>query len=169
MPILDRHTLDFISHSPEQTRRIGARLGTLLQAGDVICLEGELGTGKTCFTQGIGRGMGVVVPITSPSFTLISEYELPAPAPTLYHIDAYRLNAPVVEALDLGLDEYLGGDGVCVVEWADRIRAVLPGERLWITLRHLDESKRGVVIKAEGRRYDKMLEVFKELAFGVQA
>ena len=99
MPILNKHTLDFVSHSPAQTRRFGARLGALLQAGDLICLEGELGAGKTCLAQGIGRGLGIRQPITSPTFTLIAEYHLPRPAPALYHIDLYRLAAPLDEAL----------------------------------------------------------------------
>ena len=72
MPILNKHTLDFVSHSPAQTRRFGARLGALLQAGDLICLEGELGAGKTCLAQGIGRGLGIRQPITSPTFTIIN-------------------------------------------------------------------------------------------------
>jgi tRNA threonylcarbamoyladenosine biosynthesis protein TsaE len=167
MPILDSHTLDFISHSPAQTRRFGARLGVLLQVGDLICLEGELGTGKTCWVQGIGQGTGVVEPVTSPTFTLIAEYQPPPPAPRLYHIDPYRLGTPVDEALALGLDDYLGGDGVCIIEWADRIRSILPEERLWITLRHLDVSKRGIVIRATGLRFGELLNRFRESAFGV--
>jgi tRNA threonylcarbamoyladenosine biosynthesis protein TsaE len=167
MPILDEHTLDFISHSPEQTRRFGARLGARLQAGDIICLEGELGTGKTCLAQGVGQGMGVLEPITSPSFTLIAEYVPPSPAPLLYHIDLYRLEAPVQEALALGLEDYFLGDGVCIIEWADRIRPILPEERLWVRLRYVDASKRGIVIKATGRRFDELLQAFREDAFGV--
>lgn len=167
MPILNDHTLDFVSHSPEQTRRFGARLGILLRAGDVICLEGELGTGKTCLAQGVGQGMGIVEPITSPSFILIAEHQPPAPAPTLYHIDLYRLDAPVNEALALGLDDYLGGDGVCLIEWANRIRPALPDEHLWITLRYLDTSKRGIVMKANSRHYNTILEEFRRSAFGV--
>jgi tRNA threonylcarbamoyladenosine biosynthesis protein TsaE len=167
MPILDEHTLDFVSHSSSQTHRFGLRLGLLLQGGDIICLEGELGTGKTCLTQGIGEGMGIVGPITSPTFTLIAEHRPPTPAPTLYHIDVYRLNEAVSEALAIGLDDYLLGDGVSVIEWADRIRAALPAERLWITLRHLDASKRGIVIKATGERYDELLREFRRTAFGV--
>ena len=167
MPILDAHTLDLISHSAEQTRRLGARLGALLQAGDVLALEGELGSGKTCLTQGIGQGMGVAGAITSPTFTLIAEHQPPAPAPPLYHIDLYRLDAPVAEAMALGLDDYLLGDGVCVIEWADRIQAALPGERLWITLRHLGDSKRGILMQASGPRYDDLVEAFRQSAFGV--
>jgi len=167
MPILDKHTLDFVSHSPAQTRRFGARLGALLQAGDLICLEGELGTGKTCLAQGIGQGLGSSQPLTSPTFTLIAEYRLPRPAPALYHIDLYRLDAPLDEALAFGLDDYLSGDGVCLIEWADRIRLALPAERLWITLRHVDESKRGLVMHAAGARFDELLEQFRQSAFGV--
>ena len=167
MPILDEHTLDFVSHSPSQTHRFGVRLGLLLQSGDIVCLEGELGTGKTCLTQGIGEGMEVVEPITSPTFTLIAEHRPPTPKPILYHIDMYRLNAAVSEALAIGLEDYLLGDGVCVIEWADRIRAALPAERLWITLRHLDDSKRGIVMNATGRRYKELLREFRRTAFGV--
>jgi tRNA threonylcarbamoyladenosine biosynthesis protein TsaE len=167
MPILDEHTLDLISHSPAQTRRFGARLSGLLQAGDLICLEGSLGTGKTCLVQGIGQGMGVAEPITSPSFTLIAEYRPPAPALVLYHVDLYRLHAPVEEARALGLEDYMLGDGVCVIEWAERAEPILPEERLWIALRHVDQSKRGFLIRATGARYDDLLRRFRMSAFGV--
>jgi tRNA threonylcarbamoyladenosine biosynthesis protein TsaE len=167
MPILNEHTLDFISHSPAQTRRFGVRLGILLQPGDIVCMEGELGTGKTCLAQGIGQGMGVVEPITSPTFTLVAEHRPPPPTPILYHIDLYRLDEAVDEALAFGLADYLLGDGVCVIEWADRIETVLPAERLWIALRHLDESKRSMLIRATGARYDDLLRGFRQSTFGV--
>jgi len=167
MPILDEHTLDFISHSPEQTRRIGARLGALLQAGDVVALEGELGTGKTCLTQGVGQGLGIDESITSPTFTLVAEHHPADPAPALYHIDTYRLGDAVAEILALGLDDYLLGDGICVIEWADRIEKALPAKRLWVTLRHIDTSKRGIVMKAAGPRYDELLQEFRQSAFGI--
>ena len=167
MPILDEHTLDFISHSPAQTRRYGARLGVLLQAGDIICMEGALGTGKTCLAQGIGQGLGVVEPITSPSFTLVAEHRPPPPAPMLYHIDLYRLDIAVDEALAFGLDDYLLGSGVCLFEWADRIQSALPDERMWITLRHLDVNKRSIIMRASGARYDDLLRGFRQSAFGV--
>jgi tRNA threonylcarbamoyladenosine biosynthesis protein TsaE len=167
MPILNKHTLDFISHSPAQTRRFGSRLGVLLQAGDVICMQGELGTGKTCLAQGIGQGMGVAGPITSPTFTLIAEHRPPSPAPVLYHIDLYRLEEAVDEALAFGLADYLVGDGVCVIEWAERVQTALPAERLWINLRHLDVSKRNIVMSANGIRYEEMLCGFRQSAFGV--
>jgi len=155
MPILDEHTLDFISHSTAQTHRFGVRLGVLLEPGDIICLEGELGTGKTCLAQGIGEGMGVVEPITSPTFTLIAEYQPPSPAPPLYHIDVYRLDEAVHEAIALGLDD------------SDRITPALPGDRLWVTLRHLDVSKRGFVVNATGARFQELLRDFRQAAFGL--
>jgi len=166
MPILDEHTLDFISHSPAQTRRFGVRLGSLLQAGDLVCLEGELGTGKTCLAQGIGRGIDISESITSPSFTLIAEYRSPAGL-TLYHIDLYRLDVAVEEALAFGLDDYLRADGVSVIEWADRIEPVLPEEWLWITLRHVDQSKRGILMEARGAHYDDLITKFRKSAFGI--
>ncbi len=167
MTVLNQDTLDLISHSAAQTRRFGARLGMLLRPGDVICLEGDLGTGKTCLVQGVGLGLGLTEPVTSPTFTLVAEYRPPRPAPALYHVDVYRLDDAPLEALAFGLDDYLGGDGVCVIEWADRVEALLPEERLWLTFRHLDISKRGILMKASGDRYRQLLHEFRESAFGV--
>ena len=163
-PILNERSLDFISHSEAQTRRLGARLGELLQGGDVICLVGELGAGKTCLVQGIGQGLGIEGPITSPSFTLINEYRQ-ARLP-FYHIDLYRIGE-AKEALSLGLEEYFSGEGVCVVEWADRAPDALPAEHLWIELRHLEETKRSLLMKAVGQRYERLLQEFKRRAFGI--
>lgn len=165
MPILNEYALDVTSHGTAQTIRLGARLGALLQAGDVICLEGDLGTGKTCLTKGIGRGMGIREPITSPTFTLIAEHWSPTLFLVLYHIDLYRLAAPNAEAMGLGLDDYLEGDGVCVIEWADRIASALPREHLWISLRHLDATKRGLTMQASGRRYEDLVRQFQITAF----
>lgn len=167
MTVLKQDTLDIISHSAAQTRRFGARLGMLLCPGDVICLEGDLGTGKTCLVQGMGLGLGVREAVTSPTFTLVAEYYPPAPAPPLYHVDVYRLNDAPQEALAFGLDDYLGGDGVCVIEWADRVEPLLPVERLWLTFRHLDESKRGILVEGSGDRYRALLHEFRQSAFGV--
>ncbi len=139
----------------------------LLRPGDVVCLEGDLGTGKTCLVQGVGLGLGLTEPVTSPTFTLVAEYRPPRPAPALYHVDVYRLDDAPLEALAFGLDDYLGGDGVCVIEWADRVEELLPEERLWLTFRHLDISKRGILMKASGDRYRQLLHEFRESAFGV--
>lgn len=100
----------------EQTRLLGAALGALLRRGDVVLLQGNLGAGKTALTQGIGEGMGVHGVINSPTFTILKEYSGPMP---LYHFDLYRIEDPD-EVYALGFEDYLSGDGVCVVEWAER-------------------------------------------------
>src|SRR5687768_10234172 len=92
VPILDPHTLDFLSHGPEQTQRYGVRLGELLAPGDLVCLAGQLGAGKTNLANGIGRGFGIDEPLTSPTFTLVNEYRRPGDGRTLVHVDAYRLS-----------------------------------------------------------------------------
>ncbi len=166
-PILKGPAISFISRSEEQTRRLGARLGRLLQAGDLICLEGPLGSGKTCFVQGIGIGMGVEEPITSPSFILINEYRTRSGL-ILYHVDFYRLLDPIGEALAIGIEEVFYGDGVCVVEWADRAREIIPPERLWITFNHLNAHQRSILMEASGKRYVQLLDAFKEAAFGIR-
>ncbi len=165
-PILNERSLDFISHSEAQTRRLGARLAALLQGGEVICLVGELGAGKTCLAQGIGQGLGIEGPITSPSFTFINEYRQKQARLPFYHIDLYRIGQ-AQETLTLGLDEYFYGDGVCVVEWADRALEVLPAEHLWVELRYIVETKRGLLMKPVGKRYEELLQEFKRKAFGV--
>jgi len=162
-PISDANVLDLISHSVAQTQRLGARLGELACAGDLFCLEGDLGSGKTSFVQGLGRGLAIVEDICSPTFILANEHS--GGRLTLYHLDAYRMNS-AREAWGIGLDDYLSTEGVCVIEWADKIRAALPAERLWIAFRHLGESKRGLLLRAAGARYEELLRTFKASAFG---
>jgi tRNA threonylcarbamoyladenosine biosynthesis protein TsaE len=161
--IFDQHTLDFISHSEAQTRRLGARLGELLVGGEIIALQGELGTGKTRWVQGVGQGLQVGQPVTSPTFTLVNEY--PGRL-SLYHIDLYRINQ-MVEALAFGLEDYLYGDGVCLIEWAERIVEILPPDRMWITFHYLDDTKRRITLQAAGDHYIQLLEKFKHIAFGM--
>jgi tRNA threonylcarbamoyladenosine biosynthesis protein TsaE len=162
-PLSNAHALDLISHSVAQTQRLGARLGELARPGDLFCLEGDLGSGKTCFAQGIGRGLAIVEDITSPTFILANEHR--GGRLTLYHLDVYRMNS-AREVWGIGLDDYLSGEGVCVIEWAEKIRAVLPEECLWLAFRHLGEGKRGLLIKACGTRYEELLREFKTSAFG---
>jgi tRNA threonylcarbamoyladenosine biosynthesis protein TsaE len=161
---LDEHTVDLVSHSADQTRRLGSRLGELLEGGEVLCLVGDLGAGKTCLVQGIGAGLGVVDRIVSPTFTLINEYRGGRLA--LYHVDLYRI-VDAKAALAFGLDDYLYGEGVCAIEWAGRVRDVWPEERLLVSLRHIDETKRGVTLRASGAHYGRLLARFKQTAFGV--
>jgi len=164
-PIVTGSSVDFISHSAEQTRRIGERLGRLLLPGDVLCLEGDLGSGKTCMAQGIGRGLGVAVPITSPTFIIVNEYALPGKKHRLYHLDLYRVES-IAEACATGLEEYFYGEDICVIEWAERAREILPAERLWIVLHHLDESKRQLRFDVSGARYEQLLQEFRQQTFG---
>ena len=164
MPILDAQSLEFISRSADQTRRAGIRLGSLLQPGDVVCLEGELGAGKTTLVQGICAGWGSLDQASSPTFVLVNVYRRP-PGQRLYHLDAYRLSSSA-EADDLDVDAMIE-DGPVVVEWADRIRTALPAEYLWIVLRWVDFEQRDLVISARGSRYQALLHQFRRQVFGV--
>ena len=164
MPIIDQHTLDFISHSADQTRRMGARLSQLFTGGEVLFLTGDLGTGKTCLVQGIGQGLGIKERITSPTFTLVNEY--PGKRLTLYHVDLYRI-VDVKATMTFGLDEYLYGDGICAIEWAERAKSIWTEEYLFISLRYIDEMKRGIALRGVGQQYDQLVTRFKLEAFGV--
>jgi tRNA threonylcarbamoyladenosine biosynthesis protein TsaE len=140
-----------------ETEKFGTKLGEVLQSGDIVCLNGELGAGKTTLTKSIGKGLGVEEYITSPTFALINEYEGRV---RVYHFDVYRLEN-VDELYDLGFDEYFYGNGVSIVEWAEKIEKLLPKERIIINIdkgKTLDE--RIIVITGEGNRYK---EIIKEL------
>jgi tRNA threonylcarbamoyladenosine biosynthesis protein TsaE len=163
-PVLDERMLDFISHSDAQTRRFGARLAALLQGGEVICLEGELGTGKTCFVQGMGKGLGIAEPIVSPTFTLIREYAGGPERPRLIHVDLYRLGED--DLAGLGLEEYWAARGVMVIEWADRMGARTPEKRLEVQLRFVDDTKRGLTFSAYGAEYQSLLSAFRRSVLG---
>lgn len=162
-PVLEPGTLDFISHSEDQTRRLGYRLGRLAEAGQVLALIGDLGTGKTRLAQGVGEGLNVPpeTVINSPTFTFINQYHGRL---VFYHIDLYRLTTSS-EAETLGLDDYFEGDGLCLIEWANRLSAALPSERLEIELYYLDETKRRVIMRAYGRTHQALLAAFKQTAF----
>ena len=144
------------SHSPEQTGLLGSHLGELARQGDVFLLTGKLGTGKTCLVQGIARGLGVKEHAFSPSFVLIREYHGSLP---LYHIDFYRLKH-IEEIIDLGLEEYLYGDGVCAVEWAEKGTPALPEENLVIALDYAPgaETERSIRLEPKGERYTSLVK-----------
>lgn len=160
-PILEPNTLDFISHSESQTRRLGARLAAFLNAGDVLALVGDLGSGKTRWVQGVCKGLGVVEMVTSPTFTLVNEYQGLYP---VYHIDLYRLSG-ASETATFGLEDYLYGSGITLIEWADRIKNLLPDEYLTVELHHLEETKRRVVLRPTGQRFLSLVEAFKQATF----
>jgi tRNA threonylcarbamoyladenosine biosynthesis protein TsaE len=164
MPILDERSLEFLSHSPEQTERLGVRLGELTGPGDLYCLAGDLGAGKTTLAKGIARGWGALDQVTSPSFVLINEYRR-ADSLRLYHFDAFRLSGPE-EASGLGLGDLFNGTGPVMVEWPERVQALIPEERLWIDLEWVDEVRRNFRFAAHGPRYERLLKKFRKAAFG---
>jgi len=137
----DRSSFVLISNNPGETFRIGKILGRFLKGGDCVALTGELGAGKTSLTQGIARGLGVSdrYAVTSPTFTLINEY--PGRDIPLFHLDVYRLTGPA-DLDETGYDEYLLGNGVLVIEWAEKILAAVPDDALFIVMSALDESVR---------------------------
>jgi len=130
------------SHSPEETGQIAARFADELEPGDILALKGPLGSGKTCFVQGIAIGLGVVERyITSPTFVLIREYQGRLP---LYHIDLYRLGSGLEIGM-LGLDEYFNGEGVTAIEWPEKAEDGLPERTIKITIECIDETTRRII------------------------
>lgn len=164
MPILDEHSLDFVSKSPEQTRRIGMRLGTLLGAGDLVCLQGELGAGKTTLVQGMAQGWGALDSVSSPTFVLVNVYRR-ADDMQFFHMDAYRIDS-AAEGEELDLLTMLE-EGPLLIEWAERIQKILPREHLWITLEHVSDEHRQLRFQARGKRYDTLVAELRQSMFGV--
>lgn len=157
--------MEILSTAPEQTIALGRQLGALMNPGGVICVNGQLGAGKTYFAKGLAHGLGVREHVTSPTFTIINEYEGRIP---FYHVDAYRL-ADEDEAFELGLEEYLYGSGVTLIEWPDRVESLLPDEYLEIFIKQTDESDQCRVLDfvARGLGYEKLLEELKKsVCFG---
>jgi tRNA threonylcarbamoyladenosine biosynthesis protein TsaE len=157
-------SLEIVSNSAEQTRKIGMKLGKLAASGDVILLVGPLGAGKTCLTQGIAHGLGIHEYTASPTFVLVREYQGKLP---LYHIDLYRLDR-IEEVTQLGLDDYLYGNGVCVVEWADKGLSVLPEEHLLIEMQIVSPTKRKLSFMPRDTRYLEMLSKLKSAPCGAR-
>jgi tRNA threonylcarbamoyladenosine biosynthesis protein TsaE len=148
-----------VTSRPEQTREIGRILGSLLEPGDLVCLYGDLGAGKTHFSYGIALGLDVEERyVTSPTFTFVNEYRGRIP---FYHIDLYRLKDPS-ELEGIGFEEYIDSDGATVIEWAERAEEELPDERLNVYLSYVNEQSREVGFFAEGERYARLLQVVKE-------
>lgn len=144
---MERH----FSRSEAETLAIAAEFAATLRPGDVVALTGDLGAGKTVFTRGVAAALGVTGEVTSPTFTLIQEYRGGIP---LYHMDLYRLNSER-EILDIGVEEYFYGDGICLVEWAEKLGGLLPADAIRVTIRHVDRQSREITIErpsdGEGR------------------
>ncbi len=133
-----------ISRSPEETQALGERLGASLGAGAVVACIGDLGAGKTCFLQGLARGLGVESPVTSPTFVLVNEYRGRL---RVHHLDAYRTET-LTELLDLGVEELLHGDDVTMIEWADKLLPLLPPHTITVTITGLGDEPRRIVIES---------------------
>lgn len=148
--------ITFISEEEAHTEAIASSLADIVQAGDVITLTGELGVGKTHFTKGLAKGLGIIERVTSPTFTIVKEYEGRLP---LYHLDVYRLEH---SDEDIGFDEYFYGDGVAVIEWAQFIEAFLPEEYLSITIERTGDTAREIMVEAVGKKYEPYIEKLEE-------
>ena len=154
-----RFTLDTMS--PEETQRLGCAVGERARPGDVYLLSGPLGAGKTCFTQGLARGIGVEGYVRSPTFVLMTRHRGRL---TLHHIDLYRIGSPE-EAWDLGLDEQLFDSGVCVIEWAERAEELLPEDALWLEFSYGEnEGIRQIAFESGSSRFDELLVELRTIA-----
>lgn len=150
--------LKFITQSVDETFQIGEKIGALLCPGDIICLIGDLGTGKTHLTKGIASGLDIDDYITSPTFTIVNEYQGRL---KLYHFDVYRVNDPD-EIYAIGFDEYIFSNGVSVIEWADYIEELIPKDRISIEIKKiptLGDNYREINIDYFGNRYDYLKEI----------
>jgi tRNA threonylcarbamoyladenosine biosynthesis protein TsaE len=146
------------TNSPEETRELGRNIGKFAEAGDIYLLVGKLGAGKTCLTQGIAWGLGIEEYTLSPSFVIMRELYGRLP---LYHMDFYRLDN-INEIAELGLDDYLYGRGVCVIEWAEKGMVILPDDHLLVKIDYVSENSRSFEFIPYGERYDILLEQVKE-------
>ena len=164
-----RPALDVISHSPDQTRQIGYRLGRLARPGDIYLLSGPVGGGKTTFVQGLARGLGVRGYVQSPTFALAMEHAASladgAPA-TLYHLDFYRLEG-AQELETFGYQEYLEApEGIVAVEWPERLALALPDTYLLVSFEHLAEAKRRLLFRPHGSRAQELVSALREEVTG---
>ena len=143
--------MDYVSHSEAETEALGRRLAAVLAPGAVVAYRGDLGMGKTAFTRGLARGLGYEGRVTSPTFTIVNEYEgrgLP-----LFHFDMYRLE-DAGDLFDIGWEDYLDRGGVCAVEWSERAETALPRETVWVSIRRCAENEDWRRITIEGRAGD---------------
>lgn len=154
-----------ISHGEGETRALGRMLGRLLQPGDVVALSGPLAAGKTRFVQGIAAGLGITRPVTSPTFILMNVYHA-ADGRILCHVDCYRMSDPVQEGYDMGLDQQVRGEEICVIEWAERVASLLPEDHLWVEMNIVGDEKRELRFVARGPRSTARLEQFVKVLAG---
>ena len=155
MTNLNLARVETVSYSPEQTQEIGRTLGVGAQKGFIYLLSGELGSGKTCLTQGMLAGLDSEEHARSPSFILVTQY---SGRLTMYHMDLYRME-DIESVFDLGLEDYLFGDGLSVVEWADKARNYLPAESLNVQIERIDETERRLTLATSCENYLPLIKV----------
>ncbi len=148
---------ELTTHSKDETKELGEFVAQYLKRGDVVLLSGDLGAGKTTFTGGIGKGLGLLEDVISPTFNIMKCY-FKARIP-MYHIDAYRLEG---QNLELGLEEYIEGDGICLIEWPQFIMSLIPDERLEISIFHKGADDRSFVFESDDLQYEDLFKALKE-------
>lgn len=142
----------------KDTEKVGTIISRCLEKGTVLCLDGDLGVGKTALTQFIAKEFGVDEYITSPTFTIIKEYQGRLP---FYHMDVYRIDSED-DMYDLGYDEYIYSEGVTIIEWSHKIKGILPDERINIEIQRVDDQSRLMIIEGKGKTFEKLAEELKE-------
>jgi tRNA threonylcarbamoyladenosine biosynthesis protein TsaE len=155
-----KDSLELASYSLKDTEQLGERLGVLLQSGDLLCLSGSLGAGKTSLTRGLARAWGALEPPTSPTFTLINEYHRSRDDQRFYHADCYRLQN-AADAVTTGLEDLFDLPGVLVIEWSERISGLLPQDRLEIQIQDLGNESRSFTLTACGERAMALLQALR--------
>ena len=162
MTIVRQGELHIISEAAKRTEDLGVALGGLLLPGDVICLSGELGAGKTVFSRGIGAGWGATTPLSSPSYNLVHEHMRACDSMRLYHLDFYRISG-AREAETLGIHELLESENIVIFEWPERILDILPPDHLWIDITMCEDGGRDLFLDAQGERHATLVETFRRL------
>lgn len=149
--------MNFITNTVEETIELGKKIGRSLNPGDIVCIDGDLGSGKTHLTKGIALGLGIYEHITSPTFNIVNEYEGRI---KLYHFDVYRVNDPD-EIAAIGFDEYIFSDAASVIEWSDYIKELIPDDHIQINIVNESETRRNINIRFFGKRYDNIKEALQ--------
>jgi len=149
--------MNFITNTVEETIELGKKIGRGLKPGDIVCIDGDLGSGKTHLTKGIALGLDIDEHITSPTFNIVNEYEGRI---KLYHFDVYRVNDPD-EIAAIGFDEYIFSDAVSVIEWSDYIKELIPEDHIQINIANESETRRNINIQFFGKRYENIKEVLQ--------
>jgi len=149
--------MNFITNTVEETIELGKKIGRGLKPGDIVCIDGDLGSGKTHLTKGIALGLDIDEHITSPTFNIVNEYEGRI---KLYHFDVYRVNDPD-EIAAIGFDEYIFSDAASVIEWSDYIKELIPDDHIQINIANESETRRNINIQFFGKRYDNIKEALQ--------